>query len=181
MNTNIEELYKKKYLKYKAKYLNIQKGGGTYNIETSDPKTRIPHLLTFLKLYDINSAASIPKLEYSIVYFSGIKADNGDVETAIAFLTQKYPGKEITKTDITSRNERMISVKSTSDVLTDTLDLFMILANSSNLSYKSNTNYSFNITTDAVDALRYYLTRNRSFPDLTKNGLKKLDDKPEQP
>jgi hypothetical protein len=27
MNTNIEELYKKKYLKYKAKYLNIQRGG----------------------------------------------------------------------------------------------------------------------------------------------------------
>jgi hypothetical protein len=27
MNTNIEELYKKKYLKYKAKYFNIQRGG----------------------------------------------------------------------------------------------------------------------------------------------------------
>jgi DNA-binding beta-propeller fold protein YncE len=27
MNTNIEELYKKKYLKYKAKYLNLQRGG----------------------------------------------------------------------------------------------------------------------------------------------------------
>jgi hypothetical protein len=27
MNTNIEELYKQKYLKYKAKYLNIQRGG----------------------------------------------------------------------------------------------------------------------------------------------------------
>jgi sugar lactone lactonase YvrE len=31
MNTNIEELYKKKYLKYKAKYLNIQRGGVFYN------------------------------------------------------------------------------------------------------------------------------------------------------
>lgn len=27
MNTNIEELYRKKYLKYKAKYLNLQRGG----------------------------------------------------------------------------------------------------------------------------------------------------------
>lgn len=26
MNTNVEELYKQKYLKYKAKYLNIQRG-----------------------------------------------------------------------------------------------------------------------------------------------------------
>jgi DNA-binding beta-propeller fold protein YncE len=31
MNTNIEELYKKKYLKYKAKYLNIQRGGAYLN------------------------------------------------------------------------------------------------------------------------------------------------------
>ena len=31
MNNNIEELYKKKYLKYKAKYLNLQRGGIYYN------------------------------------------------------------------------------------------------------------------------------------------------------
>jgi sugar lactone lactonase YvrE len=36
MNTNIEELYKKKYLKYKAKYLNIQRGG-VYLNGVNDP------------------------------------------------------------------------------------------------------------------------------------------------
>ena len=40
MNTNIEELYKKKYLKYKAKYLNIQRGG-VYSNGVNDPNYQI--------------------------------------------------------------------------------------------------------------------------------------------
>ncbi len=156
--------------------MNIQKGGGKYNIETSDPKKKIPQLLAFLKSYDPNSTASEPKLEYSIVNYTGIKADD-DVEKAIAFLTKKYPGKEITKTDIISRNERIISVKSTSEVLTTSLDLFKILTNSPNFSYSSDANYSFDVVTDAVDALRYYLTKNSS-SQLNKNGLPPLNDKP---
>jgi DNA-binding beta-propeller fold protein YncE len=49
MNSNIEELYKKKYLKYKAKYLKLQKGGVYPNTNVGDI---IKDKLILLRDYD---------------------------------------------------------------------------------------------------------------------------------
>ena len=65
MNSNLEELYKKKYLKYKAKYLNLQRGG-VYNNGINHPAYKIGKVLitkkSFRFLRKIGNTQDINKL-----------------------------------------------------------------------------------------------------------------------
>jgi len=82
MNTNIEELYKKKYLKYKAKYLNIQRGGANISSPALDNKGNV---LVIEKEYDYqnlilyNLKTSPPSIIKSNIHTGYIKHATGIV------------------------------------------------------------------------------------------------------
>ena len=51
MNNNIEVIYKKKYLKYKSKYLTLQRGGANYYNGVNYSNSQYLGKLPIFKLY----------------------------------------------------------------------------------------------------------------------------------
>jgi hypothetical protein len=82
MNTNIEELYKKKYLKYKAKYLNLQRGGAYISSPALDNEGNVLVIekeYTYQNFILYNLKTSPPRIIKSILPTGDIKDATGIV------------------------------------------------------------------------------------------------------
>jgi hypothetical protein len=162
MNTNIEELYKKKYLKYKAKYLNIQRGGVRVSIVTGD----IQRALDFFKSYDSQSKVFESKVDRSHFTINNIIDECNIIE----YLKKKFINSKFSL--ITNNSKKNIDVFSTLDDLSKEnhtelqKDLQTHFSKNKNLSVsKPTTSYRITFETATEDTAateavnRYYTTR----------------------
>ena len=162
-----------------GKLRRSQKGGNEYKVTTID-RTRGIHLLKFLKEYDNESEIIGPTFADCTIHYRGISEI--DAQVIRKYLHVTYADRaRIKETGPTSSGEYAFQISSNNEdskACSTDFNVLEMAGMSHNLSFGADRTYSYVVKTNAIDALRYYLTSNLKLGDLSANGLTRLDVKP---